>query len=108
MAQEWVKTLTERTRAFLESNYNVEVIEFIVFGSVASGEFRPGESDLDLIVVVEIEQNESAFFMSESAKHHVSVEGTPAVGVDTVVTPIDDVARAKAMFEHTKPVEELA
>ena len=107
MAQEWVETLTKRTRAFLESNYDVEVIEFIAFGSVASGEFCPGESDLDLIVVVEMDEAESAFFMSESTKQHVSVEGTPAVGVDTVVTPIEDLARAKAMFEHTKPVEEL-
>lgn len=106
MDDEWIGTLTERTRSFLESHYDVEVTGFIAFGSVASGEFRPGESDLDLIVVVRMDDDESPFFMSESAKQHVSVEGTPAVGVDAVVTPEDDVARAKAMFEHTESINQ--
>mgnify|MGYP002761428223 CR=1 FL=1 len=101
---EWVETLKERTTQFLESNYEVEVIEYIAFGSVASGEFVPDESDLDVIVVVDILGNESPLFMSESAKTHVKADDTPAVGVDVVVTPEDEVAKAKAMFEHTRSI----
>lgn len=105
MTEEWIETLKDRVSGFLRRNHDAEVVDFIAFGSVASGEFRPGESDLDVIVVVdELDEPGDAFFMSEDVKHHVSVEDTPAVGVDAVVTPRDDVPEAKELFDDTKPI----
>lgn len=105
MEQEWVETLVDRLRAFLESNYDVEVLDFIMFGSVVTGDIRPGESDLDVVAVVEGDESESPLMMAESAKEQVSVEGTPVVGVDAVVTPEAGVDRVEEMFEHTEPYE---
>lgn len=105
MSEDWIQTVKERVSLFIEVHYGASVERWLVFGSYGTDSFEPGESDLDLIVVLEeVPEDTTCFFISEDVKNHVGCEDLPVVGIDCVTVAQEEQNLVFDHFDNVRPL----